>query len=207
MSLIPGKPQRLGRHFLTDHLIARRKFSAQALKRIEEAISRGERMHEGQLRFVVEASLPLAQVFRGLEPRARALQLFGQLGVWDTEHNNGVLVYVLLADKDVEIVADRGINRRVPQDTWETVCRAMDHGHRRIAGTALPPQRTRAERASGSADRVVAGLQAVRFGLGALRGGEMQNVTGGEIVAVPPHDQQHHAGDEQSEKHDRPVGR
>jgi len=126
MSLIPAKPQRLGRHFLTDHLIARRKFSAQALKRIEEAISRGERMHEGQLRFVVEASLPLAQVFRGLEPRARALQLFGQLGIWDTEHNNGVLVYVLLADKDVEIVADRGINRRVAQDTWEAVCRAME---------------------------------------------------------------------------------
>jgi len=126
MSLIPARPQRLGRHFLTDHLIARRKFSAQALKRIEEAISRGERMHEGQLRFVVEASLPLTQVFRGLEPRERALQLFGQLGVWDTEHNNGVLVYVLLADKDVEIVADRGINRRVPQDTWETVCRAME---------------------------------------------------------------------------------
>jgi uncharacterized membrane protein len=122
-----SKPRRLGRHFFTDHLSAKRKFSVNALKRIEDAVAAGERMHEGQVRFVVEASLPLAQVFRGLEPRARALALFGQLGVWDTEHNNGVLVYVLLADRDVEIVADRGINRRVSQDAWDAICRAMEH--------------------------------------------------------------------------------
>lgn len=121
-----SKPRRLGRHFLTDHLSGRRKFSTHALKRIQDAVAAGERLHEGQVRFAVEASLPLTQVFRGLEPRARALQLFGQLGVWDTEHNNGVLVYVLLADRDVEIVADRGINRRVPQETWEAICRAME---------------------------------------------------------------------------------
>src|SRR6266704_577726 len=125
-AMISSKPQRLGRHFLTDHHSVRRRFSSQALKRIEDAIAVGERRHEGQVRFAVEASLPLGQILRGLEPRARALELFGQLGVWDTEHNSGVLVYVLLADKDVEIVADRGINRRVPQDTWETVCRAME---------------------------------------------------------------------------------
>jgi uncharacterized membrane protein len=121
-----SKPRRLGRHFLTDHLSARRKFSPIGLKRIEDALAAGERTHEGQVRFAVEASLPLAQVFRGLEPRARALQLFGQLGVWDTEQNNGVLVYVLLADKDVEIVADRGINRKVSQDDWEAICRGME---------------------------------------------------------------------------------
>ena len=121
-----SKPRRLGRHFFTDHLSARRRFSANALKRIEDAVAAGERLHEGQVRFVVEASLPLAQVFRGLEPRARAMQLFGQLGVWDTEHNNGVLIYVLLADRDVEIVADRGINRRVSQDAWDAICRAME---------------------------------------------------------------------------------
>jgi uncharacterized membrane protein len=122
-----SKPRRLGRHFITDHLSGRRKFSANALKRVEDALAGGERQHAGQVRFCVEASLPLAQVFRGLQPRARALQLFGQLGVWDTEHNNGVLVYVLLADRDVEIVADRGINRRVPQEAWDTICRAMEH--------------------------------------------------------------------------------
>ncbi len=124
------KPRRLGRHFLTDHLSARRKFSAQALKRIEDAIAAGERLHEGQVRFVVEASLPLAHVFRGLQPRERALQLFGQLGIWDTEENSGALVYVLLADKDVEIIADRGINRRVAQDTWDAICRAMESAFR-----------------------------------------------------------------------------
>jgi uncharacterized membrane protein len=124
------KPRRLGRHFLHDHLTARRKFSPQALKRIEDAIAAGERLHAGQVRFVVEASLPLAQVFRGLQPRERALQLFGQLGIWDTEHNSGVLVYLLLADKDVEIVADRGINRRVAQDTWDAICRAMEAAFR-----------------------------------------------------------------------------
>ena len=121
-----SRPRRLGRHFLTDHLSGRRKFSALALKRIQDAVAAGERLHEGQVRFAVEASLALTQVFRGLEPRARALQLFGQLGVWDTEHNNGVLVYVLLADRDVEIVADRGINRRVPQEAWDAICHGME---------------------------------------------------------------------------------
>ena len=125
-----GKPHRLGRHFLTDHHSARRKFSEQALKRIEAAIAAGERHHAGQVRFVVEASLPLAQVLHGLTPRERALELFGRFRVWDTEHNSGVLVYVLLADKDVEIVADRGISRKIPTETWQAICRAMESAFR-----------------------------------------------------------------------------
>ena len=128
--MLDSKPRRLGRHFLTDHHTARRKFSPSALKRIEETIAAGERQHEGQVRFAVEASLPLAQIVRGLEPRARALELFGRLGVWDTEHNNGVLIYVLLADKDVEIVADRGVNRKVTQETWQVICRVMESAFR-----------------------------------------------------------------------------
>ena len=128
--MIPTKPRRLGRHFLTDQHSMRRRFSPQALKRIEDAIAAGERRHEGQVRFVVEASLPLSQILRGLEPRARALELFGRLGVWDTDHNCGVLIYVLLADKDVEIVADRGINRKVGHDAWEIICRAMESAFR-----------------------------------------------------------------------------
>src|SRR5438093_5061649 len=129
-AMIASKPQRLGRHFLTDHHSVRRRFSPQALKRIEDAIAAGERRHEGQVRFAVEASVPLGQILRGLEPRARALELFGRLGVWDTEHNSGVLIYVLLADKDVEIVADRGINRKVTQDTSQAICRAMESAFR-----------------------------------------------------------------------------
>jgi uncharacterized membrane protein len=125
-----GKPQRLGRHFVTDHHSARRKFSPQALQRIQEAIATGERRHAGQVRFVVEGSLPLSQILHGLTPRERALELFGRLGVWDTEHNSGVLVYVLLADKDVEIVADRGISAKIPQETWQVVCRVMETAFR-----------------------------------------------------------------------------
>jgi uncharacterized membrane protein len=125
-----GKSLRLGRHFVTDHHSARRKFSPHALKRIQDAIAAGERLHAGQVRFVVEGSLPLGQILRGLTPRERALELFGRLGVWDTEHNSGVLVYVLLADKDVEIVADRGINAKIGQETWQVVCRAMESAFR-----------------------------------------------------------------------------
>jgi uncharacterized membrane protein len=125
-----GKPLRLGRHFVTDHHSARRKFSAQALQRIQDAIAAGERLHAGQVRFVVEGSLPLSQVLRGLAPRERALELFGRLGVWDTEHNSGVLLYLLLADKDVEIVADRGISGKITQETWQVICRAMESAFR-----------------------------------------------------------------------------
>jgi uncharacterized membrane protein len=125
-----GKPLRLGRHFVTDHHSARRKFSPHALKRIQDAIAAGERTHAGQVRFVVEGSLPLGQILRGLAPRERALELFGRLGVWDTEHNSGVLVYVLLADKDVEIVADRGINDKIGQEAWQVICRAMESAFR-----------------------------------------------------------------------------
>ena len=128
--MLDSKPRRLGRHFLTDHHSARRKFSPSALKHIEDAIAAGERQHQGQVRFAVEASLPLAQIVRGLEPRARALEMFGRLGVWDTEHNNGVLIYVLLADKDVEIVADRGVDRKVTQETWQVICRVMESAFR-----------------------------------------------------------------------------
>lgn len=128
--MVSAKPQRLGRHFITDHHSVRRRFSAHALKRIEDAIASGERSHLGQVRFIVEAALPLGQVLRGLTPRERALELFGRFGVWDTEHNSGVLVYVLLADKSVEIVADRGINRKIPPDTWQVICRAMESAFR-----------------------------------------------------------------------------
>jgi uncharacterized membrane protein len=92
---------------------------------IETAIGRQERRHDGELCFVVEAGLPLSDLWSGLTSHQRALELFGRLGVWDTEQNAGVLVYVLLADRHVEIVADRGIHRRVGATAWETICGAM----------------------------------------------------------------------------------
>ena len=124
------RPWRFFRHLVTDRGTARRRFPDAELDRVERAVAEGERTHRGQVRFVVEPALPLARVLAGLPPRERALEVFGQLRVWDTEDNCGVLVYVLLADRDVEIVADRGIHRAVGAAAWETVCRSMEAAFR-----------------------------------------------------------------------------
>jgi uncharacterized membrane protein len=116
---------RLLRHLLTDHVAARRAFPLGALDAIGAAIARNEQRHDGELRFVIEASMPLTRLLRRQSPRSRALELFSQFRVWDTEHNSGVLIYVLLADRHVEIVADRGIHAKVEDGTWEGVCAAM----------------------------------------------------------------------------------
>ena len=117
---------RLLRHFRTDHLSVKRVFPAAALSRIEEAIVAGERTHGGQVCFAVEGALPPLRVLRKITPRERALEVFGLLRVWDTEENAGVLIYLLLADRGVEIVADRGIDRRVGADAWRAICRRME---------------------------------------------------------------------------------
>ena len=124
------KPFRFGRHLVTDHWSARRAFPPQVMKRIEDAIAAGERMHSGQLRFVVEGALPMGQLVRGETPRERALEVFSRLRIWDTEENCGVMIYLLLADRDVEIVADRGIHRKVGDETWQAICRAMEAAFR-----------------------------------------------------------------------------
>jgi uncharacterized membrane protein len=124
------KPYRFFRHLATDYGSMRRAFGAPAIARIEAAIAHGERRHRGQVRFVAEASLPLPRVLKRLPPRERALEIFGQLRIWDTEENCGVLVYLLLADRDVEIVADRGIHSKVGDAGWEAVCRRMETAFR-----------------------------------------------------------------------------
>ena len=93
---------------------------------IENAIRESEKLHDGEIRFAVEAALHPAQLWRGVSARARAIEIFAELGVWDTERNNGVLLYLLLADRDVEIVADRGFNGKVSAEEWESVCRRME---------------------------------------------------------------------------------
>ena len=120
------KPLRFGRHLITDHWSARRAFPPTVMKRIESAISSGERRHGGQVRFVVEGALPMGQLVRGETPRERALEVFSRLRIWDTEDNCGVLIYLLLADRDVEIVADRGIHRKVGDEAWQAICRGME---------------------------------------------------------------------------------
>src|SRR5262245_56632807 len=95
-------PRRFCRHLATDHGSVRRAFPDVELSRIEALIGEGERRHRGQVRFVVEPALPLARVLSRVRPRARALEVFGLLRIWDTEENCGVLVYLLLSDRDVE---------------------------------------------------------------------------------------------------------
>jgi uncharacterized membrane protein len=108
-----------------DYWTVRGAFPSDAMAAIERTIGEQERRHDGELRFAVEASLPLADLVSGVTARDRAIELFGRLRVWDTEQNTGVLVYLLLADKRVEIVADRGIHRKVGETAWEAICGNM----------------------------------------------------------------------------------
>jgi uncharacterized membrane protein len=124
------RPGRFWRHLFTDEADARRRFPGDAMDRIERAIVDGEATHRGQLCVVIESALPLARVLRKLAPRERALEVFAQMRVWDTEENNGVLIYLLLADHDVEIVADRGIHAKVGDAAWEVVCKRMEQAFR-----------------------------------------------------------------------------
>jgi uncharacterized membrane protein len=104
----------------------RRVFPPATLERIAQAIKAGEATHAGQVRFVVEGALDGAPLFRNQPARQRALDLFSHLRIWDTAHNNGVLIYLLLADRDVEIIADRGIHAHVGEGGWEAICRDME---------------------------------------------------------------------------------
>ena len=117
---------RILRHLFTTAWSVGKVFPAEALANIEAAIGESETAHTGQIRFAVQHSLDTREVLRGITARRRAIEVFGELGVWDTEHNNGVLIYFLLADRDFEIVGDRGIDARVGPDGWEEICRGME---------------------------------------------------------------------------------
>jgi hypothetical protein len=119
--------KRYWRHFNIGTSAVKRAFPKAALDGITEAVKAAERRHGGEIRFAVEDSLPFIALWRGITPRQRAVQKFAELGVWDTANNDGVLIYVLLADRDVEIVADRSVaHGRVPQAEWEACCRVME---------------------------------------------------------------------------------
>ena len=104
----------------------RRWFPQATLSAIAAAIHAAEQAHGGEIRFAVEGALDLPELWRGLSPRERAVEVFSHLHVWDTEHNDGVLIYLLLAERDVEIVADRGLQPRIEAADWEQVCRRME---------------------------------------------------------------------------------
>jgi uncharacterized membrane protein len=116
---------RLVKHRLLDEDDARRLLGKDALARVEAHVAASEKRHSGEIRVVVEAGLPLSYLRRNATPRERAVALFGKLGVWDTERNNGVLVYLLLAERAIEIVADRGLNRAVPAAEWAEIAASM----------------------------------------------------------------------------------
>jgi uncharacterized membrane protein len=118
--------KRLLRHWMTDRRSLHRTFPGPMLLAIEAAVGEAERRHAGQIRVVLEASLETRDLLSGLSARERALEVFSQMRVWDTEHNNGVLIYLLLADHDVEIVADRGIHRHCGSAVWEDICHRME---------------------------------------------------------------------------------
>ncbi|MBW8374258.1 TPM domain-containing protein [Stenotrophomonas sp.] len=103
----------------------RRAFPPAHLQAITDAISAGERRHGGQVMFAVEADLPLAALWQGFTPQQRAEQAFAQLRTWDTEHNNGVLIYLLLADHAIELIADRGLRGRIGEAQWQAICAHM----------------------------------------------------------------------------------
>ena len=114
------------KHLFAAPWAVRRAFPAHTLDRIEAAIKSSERRHRGEIRCAIEGALDFLPVLRGLTPRARALEAFSMLRVWDTEENSGVLIYVQLVDRDIEIVADRGIASRIAQPEWDAICQRME---------------------------------------------------------------------------------
>ena len=141
-----GRLLRLLKHRRWDERDVQRVLPSAALERLRAQVQASELHHGGEIRICVEAGLPLSYLWRRLSARDRAVMLFGKLRVWDTEHNNGVLIYLLLADRDVEIVADRGVaNARVPQAEWDRCCAVMQQHF--VAGRY--------------ADGAVAGIEAV----------------------------------------------
>lgn len=114
--------KRIARHLFSSP----RAFPEKAMAAIEQAIANSETTHRGEIRFAAEGALDSPALFGGQSARERAIEVFSQLRVWDTEENNGVLIYLLAADHDIEIVADRGINAKVARDEWERICRGME---------------------------------------------------------------------------------
>jgi len=120
-----GRITRILRHRWHDETDTRRALGPAALERIEQRVAASEKLHGGEIRVCVEAGLPLSYLWRDATPRERAIALFGKLRVWDTEANNGVLIYLLLAEHAIEVVADRGLARHVAAEDWQQIVSAM----------------------------------------------------------------------------------
>jgi uncharacterized membrane protein len=117
---------RFAKHLVSHRWQVKRYFSDISLHNIEKAIEVSESQHQGEICFVVEAGIHPYDIIQKKSPRKRALEIFSRLHIWDTEENNGVLIYLLLADRDVEIVADRGIHNLIGNATWSAICSEME---------------------------------------------------------------------------------
>lgn len=118
--------KRLFQHLLHTPLHTRRAFPPPARERLRDAIATSERQHRGEIRLVVEGDWPLSAVLTGRTCRERALDVFGLTRVWDTEENTGILIYVLLCEHRVELLADRGIHQQVSPEEWQAACRQLE---------------------------------------------------------------------------------
>ena len=125
--------KRLWRHLTTTRAFGRHAFPKEVLAEIQQTIAQGEQLHRAEVRIIIEPALPLDDVLEGTHPRARARELFSDYRVWDTEENSGVLIYLNLADHQVEIVADRGVGRLVQSAEWQAICDTMTRELRRGA--------------------------------------------------------------------------
>lgn len=121
---------RILKHWLYPPWRVHQHFPNHSMSAVAKAIADSERSHLGEICFAVEGALPWREVLQGIPAHRRAVQMFSELHIWDTEHNTGVLIYLLLADRDVEIVADRGIHARVGTEGWEAICREMEEAFR-----------------------------------------------------------------------------
>lgn len=129
---------RIWRHLVTTSADARRLFPPATLNTIQQTIAKGETLHRAEVRLVIEPSLPIQTVLNGTSPRERALELFAVHGIWDTEENCGVLIYIELADHKVEIVADRAANRFISEAEWQEICLTMTRGFaRKVYGESV----------------------------------------------------------------------
>ncbi|MRD49063.1 TPM domain-containing protein [Caenimonas koreensis DSM 17982] len=125
MATFTSRIARLLRHRLRDESNTRSAIPADLVQRLGQRVAASERRHTGEIRIYVESSLPTSYVLRDATPRERAVMMFGKLRVWDTAQNNGVLIYLLLVERAIEIVADRGLSERVPHAQWEAIIGRM----------------------------------------------------------------------------------
>ena len=121
---------RWGRHLVSTRWSLARRFPNATLDAIEAAVGASEARHRGEIRFAIEAALDVRALRRTETPRERAHEVFSELRVWDTHERNGVLIYLLLAERVVELVADRGFDGRVSFAEWQEVCAAIEGAFR-----------------------------------------------------------------------------